>query len=124
MPIGGKPQTEEILCRGIEPVKIPDPGDAGTIEISHPGFCELTTAGAETRTLPDPVFKGQIIDFTFIVDDTGDCVVTADSPINQTANTIMTFADIGDHLRLIGFYNATDGWEWRAVANDGVALSS
>ncbi len=123
MPIGGKPQTEEILCRGIEPVKIPDPGDTGTIEVSHPGYCELTTAGSETRSLPDPSFKGQIIDFTMIV-DVNDCVITAVSPINQTANTTMTFADIGDHLRLIGFYNATDGWEWRAVANDGVALGS
>ena len=122
MPIGGKPQTEEILCRGIEPVKIPDPGDSGTFEVSHPGYCELTTAGAETRTLPDPAFRGEIIDFTFVA-DVSDCVITASSPINQAAQTIMTFADIGDHLRLIGYYNATDGWEWRVVANDGVALS-
>ncbi|KKL18423.1 hypothetical protein LCGC14_2475640 [marine sediment metagenome] len=122
MAIGGNPQVEEINARGIEPVKIPDPGDAGTVEVSHPGFCELTTAGAETRTLPDPAFRGQIIDFTFIV-DVSDCVITASSPINQSANTQMTFADIGDHLRLIGFWNATDGWEWRVVANDGVSLA-
>ena len=122
MPIGGKPQTEEILSRGVEPYKIPDPGDAGAVQVNQPGFCELTTAGAETRTMADPVFRGQIIDYTFIV-DVNDCVITAASPINQSANTIMTFADIGDHIRLIGFYNATDGWEWRVVANDGVALS-
>ncbi len=123
MPIGGKPQTEEILCRGIEPVKIPDPGDAGAIEVSHPGFCELTTGGAETRTLADPAFRGEIIDL-YCFYDGGNNVVTAASPINQSANTIMTFTDVGEHIRLIGFYNATDGWEWRVVANDGVGLSS
>ncbi len=121
-PIGGQPQTEEILCRGIEPVKIPDPGDTNTIETSHPGYCELTTAGSETRTLGDPTFKGQIIDLVMIV-DVNDCVVTGTSPLNQTGNTILTFADIGDHVRLVGFYNATDGWEWRIVANDGAAAS-
>jgi hypothetical protein len=122
MPIGGKPQVEDILSRGIEPYLIPDPGDAGAIQVNQPGFCELTTAGAETRTLADPTFRGEIIDFTFIV-DVSDCVITAASPINQNADTIMTFADIGDHIRLIGFFNATDGWEWRVIANDGVALS-
>ena len=122
-PIGGKPQTEEILCRGVGPVQIPDPGNGGTIEVSHPGYCDLTTAGSETRTLPDPTFKGQIIDFTFTVDATGDCVITADSDLNQNSDNIMTFADIGDHVRLIGFYNPTDGWEWRIVANDGAALT-
>ncbi len=123
MPIGGKPQTEEILCRGIEPVKIPDPGASGTIEVSHPGYCELTSATTESRSLPDPAFRGQIIDFTFIVDN-NDITITATSPINQTGNTTMAFGDIGDHLRLIGYYNATDGWEWRVVANDGVTLGS
>ncbi len=125
MPIGGKPQTEEILCRGVEPVKIPDPGDAGTIEVSHPGYCELSSgAGGETRTLPDPVYRGQIIDFTMVVDGgTGDIVVTADSPLNQTGNTIITFTDVGEHTRVIGFYNPIDGWEWRQVCNDGAGLS-
>ena len=78
--------------------------------------------GAETRTHAARAFRGQTVDRPFITDG-GDCVVTASSPVNQAGNTIMTFADIGDHVRLVGFWNATDGWEWRVVANDGAAQS-
>ena len=117
-----KVQRERIYALGVEPRKINDPGDAGTIDTTETGYVELVSAGAETRTLPDPQFKGQVIDLTFITDG-GDCVVTASSPLNQNGDTIMTFADIGDHVRIVGFYNATDGWEWRQVANDGAALS-
>lgn len=123
MAIGGTPQVEEINARGVEPVIIPDTGNGGVIDSSHSGYCELTTAGAETRTIGDPVYKGQIIDFVFIT-DVGNCVITADSPINQAGNTIMTFADIGDSVRLFGHYNATDGWEWVVLNKDnGVAYS-
>ena len=119
---GGRPQLEEISVRGIEPRLIADPGDAGAIDVSFSGYCELTTAAAETRTIADPVFKGQVIDLVFIA-DAGDCVITAASALNQTGNTIMTFADIGDHVRMVGAWNATDGFEWKQVANDGAALS-
>ncbi len=108
---GGRPQVEEIDARGVRPVIIADPGDAGLIESSRSGFCDLTTGGAETRTFGDPIFRGQEITFSFIVDG-GDCVITADSPINQAGNTIMTFADIGDTVTLMGHWNVTDGWEW------------
>lgn len=122
-PSGGRPQVEEIDSRGVAPIIITDPGDAGTIDVSRSGYLELTSAGGgETRTLPDPVFKGQIIDLVFIVDGS-DCVVTASSAVNQTGNTIMTFADIGDHVRMVGAWNTTDGFEWKQVANDGAALS-
>lgn len=118
----GRPPQELIYALGVEPRSIDDPGDTNTIEGNQAGYVELVTTGAEVRTLADPSFRGQVIDLTFITDG-GDCVVTASSPINQTGNTIMTFADIGDHVRLVGFNNATDGWEWRVVANDGAALS-
>lgn len=120
--VSGNYQLEEINARGVEPEIIPDPGDAGTIDTSRPGYCELTTAGAETRTLADPSFRGQQIDLVF-VSDGGACVITASSPVNQTGNTSLTFEDVGDHLRLVGFYNATDGWEWRVVVNDGITLA-
>jgi hypothetical protein len=115
MTIGGTPQVEEISARGVEPVIIPDPGDAGTIDVSHWGYCELTTGGAETRTLPDPVYRGQEITFVFLFDG-GNCVITADSPINQAGNTILTFTDVGESVTLMGHWNATDGWEWVAVS--------
>ena len=118
-----RPQRELINVLGVEPRAIADPGNAGTIEVeSGGGYIELVTAGAETRTLADPAFKGQTLDLTFITDQ-GDCVVTASSPLNQNGDTIMTFADVGDHVLVVGFWNSTDGWEWRQVANDGAALS-
>ncbi len=123
MPIGGNPQVEEINARGVEPVIIPDPGDTGAIDVSHSGYCELTTGGAETRTLPDPTFRGQEITFVMIVDG-GECVMTAASPINQAGNTIFTFTDIGESVTVMGHWNATDGWEWVAVSLlNGAAVS-
>ena len=117
-------QRELINVLGVEPRELADQGNGGKLAAgSQAGYVELVTAGAETRTLPDPTFPGQQIDLVFISDG-GDCVVTSDSPINQAGNNTMTFADIGDHVRLVGFWNATDGWEWRQVANDGVALTT
>ena len=81
----GNPHVEEINVRGVSPPSIDDPGDTGTIDTSRSAFCELTTAGAETRTLGDPAFKGQLFDLTFVTNG-GDCVVTTSSPTNQTGN--------------------------------------
>ncbi len=114
---------ELIYALGVEPRSIADPGDAGTIDTEESGYVQLVTAGAETRTLADPAFIGQILDLFFITDG-GDCVVTTSSPMNQTANNTITFADVGDHQRLVGGWNATDGWEWREIANDGAALTT
>lgn len=121
MAIGGKQQKESILSEGVQPVIIPDPGNGGAIDVSRPGICEITTAGAETRTLADPTFRGQQIDLV-MVSDGGDCVITAASPINQAANTTITLNDVGDFVRLVGKYNATDGWEWVVIVNDGATL--
>ncbi len=123
MAIGGRPQVEEINARGVEPVIIPDPGDAGAIDVSHSGFCELSTDAAETRTLADPTFRGQQIDFV-MVKDTGDCVITSASPVNQSGHTTLTFSAIGGFLRLVGKYNATDGWEWQEVFEDTGSATS
>ena len=121
--IGGRPQQERIYALGVEPDVIPDPGNAGTIDVSRSGYLELTSAAAETRTLPDPTFRGQVLDIVFISDG-GDCVVTSSSPVNQTGNNTITFTDVGEHTRLVGAYNATDGWEWKTVVNDGAALTT
>ncbi len=119
MVVGGRPQRERIHSLGVEPDRIPDPGNAGTIEVARSGYVELVSTGAaETRTLPDPTFKGQILDLVFITDG-GDCVVTTSSPINQTGNNTITFDDVGEHIRLVGFWNSTDGWEWRDLITIG-----
>ena len=121
--LGGKPQLEDIYTLGVQPETIPDPGASGTFEVARSGYCELTTTAAQTRTLPDPVFRGQILDLVFIT-DAGDCTITADSAINQTGNNTIVFSDVGEHLRLVGAWNATDGWEWKVIANDGAVLST
>ena len=124
MVVAGRPQVEDIHSRGVEPWVIPDPGDAGTIEVSRSGYLELTSAAVETRTLPDPQFRGQQLDIVFISDG-GNCVVTASSAINQTGNNTITFADVGDHQRLVGVADGpVDSFEWREIANDGAGLST
>ena len=123
MALSGNPQVEEINARGVEPVIILDPGDGGTFDVSRSGIIEVTTAAAETRTLPDPVFRGQQIDIVMVADG-GDCVITASSPVNQTGHTTITLSAIGGFIRLVGKFNATDGWEWQEIMEDTGATTS
>jgi len=122
---GGLLQREDVNVVGIEPLEIADVAEGlyfGTG--ARTGYIHLVTgAGAATRKLVDPEFFGQVLDLFFYTDGGGDCAVTADSPINQNADTIMTFSDVGEHIRLVGQWNSTDGWEWRVICNDGVALT-
>jgi len=120
---GGRPPREAILARGVEPRQVYDPGDAGTIPTNQAFYCLLITAGAETRTLPDPTWIGQEFVLSFFYDG-GDCTITASSPINQAGNNTMLFEDVGAYLRLCGHYNPTDGWEWRVIVNEDVTLST
>lgn len=119
----GRLQVEDIAAREVRPSIIPDPGNGGTIDVSRSGICEITTAAAETRTLPDPTFRGQQIDLVMVVDG-GDCVITAASPVNQTGHTTITLSAIGGFGRYVGKYNATDGWEWQEVIEDTGCASS
>ena len=122
MVLHGRPVVKQHAAIGVKPRDLGDPGDVGNIETPQSGFVKLVTGGAETRTLDDPQFLGQILDLFFETDG-GDCVITADSAINQTGNTSMTFADAGDHIRLVGGRDGAGAFEWRVLANDGVALS-
>lgn len=119
----GRLQVEEIGAREVRPTIIPDPGNAGTIDVSRGGMCEISTTGAETRTLPDPTFRGQQLDIVMVLDG-GDCVITASSPVNQTGHTTITLSAIGGFIRLVGKYNATDGWEWQEVFEDTGSATS
>lgn len=119
----GRPALTPRHAIGIEPRNLGDPGDAGNILTHQSGYVLLVTGGAETRTLDDPQWEGQILDLFFETDG-GDAVVTADSAVNQTGNNTLTFADAGDHLRLVGARDGAGGYEWRVVANDGVGLTT
>ena len=127
----GRPTRRPVYVRGVEPREINDPGDAGRITAVGEGFVLLVTKQAgpgETRTLTDPIYAGQVLDL-FFESASGDCVITADSAVNQTGNNTLTFANAGDHVRLYGGRDGAGDREWRVVAdgtpgNDGVALST
>ncbi len=115
-------QRELIHALAVEPKEIADPGASGAIPIQHSGYVNLVSAAGETRTLADPVFIGQVIDLVFITDG-GDVTITVASPIDQTGNNTLVFSNVGEHIRLVGFYNGTDGWEWRSLGT-AIATSS
>lgn len=102
--------------------EITDPGDEGAIPVTESGYCDLVSAAAETRTLADPTFPGQVLILCFKTDG-GAITITAASPVNQTGNNTLLFEDAGDALKL---YGSTDGadTEWRIDSNDGIALST
>lgn len=108
------------VAYGASAQAITDPGNAGAIPVTANGVCNLTSAGAETRTLAIPTFVGQRL--TLCLDtDGGDCVVTVASAFNQAGNTTITLNDAGDTINLVG---ATIGGSrrWRIVNNDGCTL--
>lgn len=109
---------------GMQPSIVADPGNAGAIPVTEGwGVCSLVSAGAETRTLADPQRVGARISFGFKTDggSTG-IAITAATAVNQAGNTVLTFADAGDHLVLEAIEIGA-ALAWRVVANDGVALS-
>ncbi len=114
--------TEKINAKAIDPIKIPDPGNAGAIEVKNSGFVNLVSAGAETRTLAAPSFQGQELQLDFKTDG-GDCVLTVATTVNQTGNNTLTFADAGDQIILRAGRSGAN-LRWRVVCNDGVALST
>jgi hypothetical protein len=103
---------------------IADPGTGQAIPVTANGCCAITigSAGAETNTLAIPTFIGQRLSLIADVVGTGTRAVTAATAINQTGNTIMTFAQVKDMIVLEGM-QVGGVRVWRVVANDGVALS-
>ena len=107
------------------PLQLVDAGDASIIGIDRfGGICELVTAAAETRTLADPIGGGLMAVIRMRVDG-GDAVVTAANGLNVAANTVATFADVGDLLQMVSVETATAGvFRWEILVNTGsVALS-
>jgi predicted RecA/RadA family phage recombinase len=99
-----------------------DPGDAGAIPIALSGSCQITTAGSETRTLAAPTNVGQMM-CLHITSDGGTAVITSAAAINQTGNTVITMADAGDTIVLVGIQLGA-AKVWRILANDGCDLST
>jgi len=109
------------VAAGATAWNIADPGNAGAIPVTSSGVCNLTSAGAETRTLAAPTFEGQRLTICMNVDG-GDIVLTVASAINQAGNTQATFNDAGDTLNLIAARIA-GALRWRLINNDGATLA-
>lgn len=123
--MSGRPARIPRYVLAAEPSLLPDPGDGGRIAPATAAAVRLVSqhAGAgETRELADPLFVGQELDLCFEA-AAGDIVITADSAVNQAGETVLTFADAGDHLRLVGGRDGSRGTVWRVISNDGVALA-
>lgn len=123
MTIGGRPQLEDIYALGVEPVEIPDPGNAGAIDVSRSGYMLLVSAAAETRTLARPLFFGQELQLMCKTDG-GDNVITVTGTINATGNNTITINDVGDYVLLRASIGAAAVFQWRVVVNDGASLST
>jgi len=99
-----------------------DPGDGLAIPVTAAsGFCAITTAGAETRTLAIPTSVGQRLQ---LVCDTyvGNCVITVAQAFDQTGNTTITMNGAGDFIELVSV-TVGAAYRWRVVANDGCGLT-
>jgi hypothetical protein len=114
--------VERSYPEGAQPPDLTDPGDAGAISVQGPGYVNLVSAAAETRTVAAPQFVGQLLQLNFQTDG-GDCVVTISTAVNQTGNNTLTFADAGDHILLQAGQSGAN-LRWRVLANDGVGLTT
>ena len=102
---------------------ITDPGDAGAIPVAVTGYVPLVTvAGNETRTLATPTFIGQELVLYLKTNDGTDCAVTCATTVNQTGNTVITFANIGEACRLFAVEQDAS-LRWRMATVDGAVLS-
>lgn len=100
---------------------IADPGNGNAIPVTASGYVPLVTGGAETRTLAAPTFVGQEI-VLYMKTDGGDCVVTCSTTINETGNTVITFANTGEAVRLFAVEEGANK-RWRMATADGAVLS-
>lgn len=103
---------------------IKDPGDGGAIGTLKSGLCKMVSGGGgETRTLADPVAPGLEIQLSMMTDGS-DIVVTVASAINESGNTTLTFADVGDMAILRSSPISATAYVWRDTIGDaGPALS-
>lgn len=102
---------------------VADPGTAAAIPVTTSAMISLAVAGVgETNTLANPLHAGQKLSIILGSIIGGSRAITAAAAINQTGNTIMTFAQADDWILLEGV-RTNGNLRWRVAANDGVALS-
>lgn len=102
-----------------------DPGAGNTFVIDHSHqICEVDTAGAEGRVLPDPEGFPVGTEFTVILNtDGGDLTVTVDAgitadDIDPAGNTTVTFDNPGDLCTFL-LVRETDVKMWHYKSHNG-----
>lgn len=102
--------------------QIADPGSGGKIT---PGveqmfnYVDLVTAAAENRSIADPAKAGQMLTIVMFTDG-GDATVTADTAVDEAGNTVITFNEVGQYLRLEGIALTATTFAWRVAGFDSV----
>lgn len=102
-----------------------DPGNGNAIVVLDKDLAYVplvtTDASGETRTLDDPLKGGISLMLQMKTDKsgTGNCVVTADNVVDVAGNTIMTFDDEGDYIKLESIEIDDDTFRWRVISYDG-----
>ena len=101
-----------------------DPGRSRTIPVPIEGSMPFSIgAGPETNTILPPLRGAQTLSFTVDrVQVGGAREVTFSVDINLSGNTVATFDQVGQFLKIEGAL-VFGRLRWRVVANDGVALS-
>lgn len=100
---------------------ITDPGNAGAVPVTTSGVCNMTTAGAETRTVADPTFSGQWLVLSADV-HVGNNVVTFASDFDSTTNNVWTSTAAGQSAEFRA-RRIAGALKWMLVANNGGTLS-
>lgn len=104
-------------------VQVADPGNAGALSVAYPyAVINITTAGAETRTVAAPTFANQRLVVAFDV-RVGNVVITSATTLNSTLNNTVTLDAAGkwvefQAVRLAG------ALVWRATTAGGAALTT
>lgn len=102
---------------------VADPGTGAAIPVTNSANISLTMgAGAETNTLAVPSFRGQELVITVAVDGGGTRAITSAQALNTAGNTVMTFGEATDAIKLEAVQIGAN-LRWRIAWNDGVALS-
>lgn len=100
--------------------EILDPGDAGVILFTGYGqTCPIVTAGAETRTVPNPTTNG-LKATIYMLTYGGDCTITFASAYNEAGATVVVFSAAGQFLPLESVRTSATAFAWRVVRPDGV----
>ena len=109
------------VASGATDNDIADPGNGQGVPVTTSGVCNMTTAGAETRTVADPTFSGQWLVLSADV-HVGNNVVTFASDFDASTNNVWTSTAAGQSAEFRA-RRIAGALKWMLVGNNGGTLS-